>query len=134
MANYLCNIFYLGRNKFSNSLQDSRVVEKIITVDSPEVTESYISKDMYSGIDYKPSEHDVEMHEQKENNGSCTLRLHDSITETHEMDVDKSSIYPSQNKEKCQKITNAMQFGEHQEKNNPSVQFKSNGSANAIQV
>jgi len=134
VANYLCNIFYLGRNKFSNSLQDSRVVEKNITVDSPEVTESYISKDMYSGIDYKPSEHDVEMHEQKENNGSCTLRLHDSITETHEMDVDKSSIYPSQNKEKCQKITNTIQFGEHQEKSNPSVQFKSNGSANAIQV
>lgn len=103
-------------------------------VDSPELTESYISKDLDSGIYSKPSEGDIEMHEQKENNGSCTLRPCDSIMETHEMDVNKSSIYPSQNKEKCQKITNAMQFGEHQEKNNPSVQFKSNGSANAIQV
>jgi len=102
--------------------------------DSPEVTKSYISKDLDSGIYSKPSEGDIEMHEQKENNGSCTLRPCDSIMETHEMDVNKSSIYPSQNKEKCQKITNAMQFGEHQEKNNPSVQFKSNGSANAIQV
>lgn len=124
----------ISRNKFSYSLQDLRVVEKNIMVDSPEVTESYISKDLDSGIYSKPSEGDIEMHEQKENNGSCTLRPCDSIMETHEMDVNKSSIYPSQNKEKCQKITNAIQFGEHQEENNPSVQFKSNGSGNAIQA
>jgi hypothetical protein len=134
VANYLCIKFYLGRKEFSNSLQDSRATEKNIIVNIPEVTESYICKDMYSGIDSKPSEDTFETQERKENNGSCTLGLRGYIKETREMDVNKSSLYPSQNKEKCQKISNSIQFGVVQENNNPSVQCNSNGSANAIQV
>ncbi|GAU43912.1 hypothetical protein TSUD_88850 [Trifolium subterraneum] len=124
----------ISRKEFSSSLQDSRVTKKNIMVNVPEVTESNIYKEIYSGIDSKPSEDTFEAQEQKENNGSCTLRLHNYIKETHEMDVNKSSIYPSQNKEKCQKISNSIQFGEDQAKNNPSVQRNSNGSANAIQA
>ncbi|CAJ2679056.1 uncharacterized protein LOC123916860 isoform X1 [Trifolium pratense] len=92
----------ISRKEFSNSLQDSRVTEKNIMVNIPEVTESYIFKDIYSGIDSKPSEDNFETQEQ--------------------------------NKEKRQKISNSIQFGEDQEKHNPSLLCNSNGSANAIQA
>ncbi|XP_027191809.1 uncharacterized protein [Cicer arietinum] len=125
---------WISRKEFSNSLQNSRVTAKNMMVDIPEVTESYISKDMPSGLDSKPSKGNIESLEKKENSGSCTLRPCDSIKETREMDVDKSPIYPSQNEEKCQNITYAIQIDEDEEKNNPSVQCYSNGSTSAIQA
>lgn len=103
-------------------------------VDSPEVTESYVTRDMFTGLDSKPSKDTIELLEQKENKGSCTLRLSDSIKEPREMDVNKPSMFPSKNKEKCQNIANTVQVGEDQEENNPSVQYNSNGSASAVQV
>ncbi|KAJ1376207.1 double strand RNA binding domain from DEAD END PROTEIN 1 [Sesbania bispinosa] len=115
---------WISREAFSNSLQDSRVIEKNIIVDSPEVTES---KDTFTGLDSKPSSDDIESLKQKE-----TLRLSDSIKEPHEMDVNEFSIFPSQNKEKCQNISNTIQVGEDQEKNNTSVQHNSNGSKSAV--
>ncbi|CAK8575829.1 unnamed protein product [Lathyrus sativus] len=47
--------------------------------------------------------------EQKENNGSCAPSPCDFIKETHEVDVNGSSIYPSQNREKRQNITKTIQ-------------------------
>lgn len=127
MANYLCNVFYLCREEFSNSLQD-------MMVDSLEVTESYVSKDMSTGLDCTPSKDNINSLEQKEKNGICTLGPSDSIKEPHEIDVDKSSIYPSQNKGKCQNISNTIQIDEDEGENSPSVQYNSNGSASAVQV
>ncbi|CAI8616660.1 unnamed protein product [Vicia faba] len=71
--------------------------------------------------------------EQRKNNGSYPPSPCDFIKETHEMDVDRSSIYPSQNREKRQNITKTIQVGENQEKNNASEHRNSNGSASAIQ-
>lgn len=50
------------------------------------------------------------------------------------MDVNGSSIYPTQNREKRKNITKTIQVSEDQEKNNASEHFNSNGSASAIQV
>lgn len=127
MANFLCNVFYLRREEFSNSLQD-------MMVDSLEVTESYVSKDMSTGLDCTPSKDNIKSLEQKEKNGICSLGPSDSIKEPHEIDVDKSSIYPSQNKGKCQNISNTKQIDEDEGENSPSVQYNSNGSTTAVQV
>ncbi|XP_058730017.1 uncharacterized protein LOC131602052 [Vicia villosa] len=72
--------------------------------------------------------------EQRENNGSCAPSPCDFVKKTHEMDVNGSSIYPSQNREKRQNITKTIQVGENQEKNNASEHCDSNGSASAIQA
>ena len=133
-AYYLCNIFCLGREAFSNSLPNPRVTEKNIKVDSLEVTESYVSEVTSIGLDSKPSSDNIESLKQKENNGSCTLRRSDYIKEPCDMDVDESSIVSSQNKEKCNYIANTIQGGEDQVKNNPSVHYKSNGSTIAVKV
>ncbi|KAI5390661.1 uncharacterized protein LOC127107428 isoform X1 [Lathyrus oleraceus] len=72
--------------------------------------------------------------EQKVNNESCSPSPCNFIKEAREMDVNGSSIYPTQNREKRQNITKTIQVSEDQEKNNASEHFNSNGSASAIQA
>lgn len=100
-------------------------------VDSPNVTQSYATEDTFIGLDNKRSSDNIELPKQKENNGSCTLRMSDFVKDCHDMDVDKSSTFESPNKEKCQYIANTVQVGEDQEKNNP---YYSNGSTRAVKV
>lgn len=133
-VHFLCNIFYLGREAFSNSLQDSRVTEKNIKVDTPEVTKFYVNKDTFTALDGKPNSDNTDSPMQKENR-SFIPALCDSINEPMEMHVNENSIFKSQNKEQCRYIIdNTIQVGEDQEKNNPSLKYNSNGSASAVKV
>ncbi|TKY67451.1 hypothetical protein E2542_SST10345 [Spatholobus suberectus] len=126
---------WISREAFSNRLQDSRVTEKNIEVDTPEVTDFYVNKDTFTALDSKPNSNNIDSPKQKENNGSCTPTLSDSINEPMEMDVNEYSIFKSQNKEKCQNIiANTVQVGEDQDKNNLSVKYNSNGSSSAIKA
>lgn len=132
---HLCNIFYLGREAFSNTLQDTRVTEKNIKVDTPEVTELYVNEDMFTAHDSKPNNDNIDSPKQKENTGSCTLALSDSIYEPMAMIMNENSILKSKIKEKCQYIIdNAVQVDEDLERNNPSVKYNSNGSASTVKV
>ena len=116
-------------------MQDSKLEEKNAAVDSAEGTKSYVSSEgMRIGLDNKPSNDNIESLKQKENNGSCTITECGSIKEAQDMDVDKTSVFPSQNKEECQLILSTLQVSEDQKIQNQFVQHYSNGSTNAIKV
>lgn len=103
-------------------------------VDSPEVTESHVSSEgMSIGLDNKPSSVTIEVLNQKENNGCCTITLSGSVKEAQDMDVDNSLVFPSENKEP-QHIANTLQVSEDQGIENPSVQHYSHGSPSPIKV
>lgn len=131
----MCNIFSLGREAFSNTLQDTRVTEKNIKVDTPEVTEFCVNEDMFTTNDSKPNNDNIDSPKHKENTGCYTLALSDSIYEPMEMTMNENSILKSQIKEKCQYINdNTVQVDEDLERNNPSVKYNSNGFASAVKV
>ncbi|WVZ03247.1 hypothetical protein V8G54_024053 [Vigna mungo] len=114
----------------------SRVTEKNIKVDTPEVTELYVNEDMFTAHDSKPNNDNIDSPKQKENTGSCTLALSDSIYEPMEMIMNENSISKSKIKEKCQYIIdNTVQVDEDDlERNNPSVKYNSNGSASTVKA
>ncbi|KAL9296512.1 hypothetical protein ACSQ67_022408 [Phaseolus vulgaris] len=123
---------WISRKAFSNTLQDTRVTEKNIKVDTPEVTEFYVNEDMFTAHDSKPKIDNIDSPKQKENNRSCTPALSDSICEPMEMTMNENSILKSKIKEKCQYIIGStVQAGEDLEKKNPSVKYNSIGSASA---
>jgi len=106
-------------------LQDSKLAEKQFP--KPEVTESHVSSESMSiDLDNKPGSDTKVALNQKENNG-CGITIHrDSVKEDWDMDVDKSLVLQSKNKE-CQKHTaNTLQVSEDQKIENPSVQHHSN--------
>lgn len=116
-------------------MQDTRVTEKNIKVDTPEVTEFYVNEDMFTAHDSKPKIDNIDSPKQKENNRSCTPALSDSICEPMEMTMNENSILKSKIKEKCQYIIGStVQAGEDLEKKNPSVKYNSIGSASAEKV
>ncbi|XP_014521141.1 uncharacterized protein LOC106777845 isoform X2 [Vigna radiata var. radiata] len=126
---------WISREAFSNTLQDTRVTEKNIKVDTPEVTELYVNEDMFTAHDSKPNNDNIDSPKQKENTGSCTLALSDSIYEPMAMIMNENSILKSKIKEKCQYIIdNAVQVDEDLERNNPSVKYNSNGSASTVKA
>ncbi|KAF1886984.1 hypothetical protein Lal_00046222 [Lupinus albus] len=117
---------WISREALSNNIPDSKLAEKNIMADSPEVIESHVSSDvgMYVALYNK----------QKENNGSCTSIQSDSIEEAQDMNVDDSTLYPSQFKAECQDIGHTLQVSEDQEIETPSVQHYSNGSADLVKA
>lgn len=126
---------WILRVAFSNSLLDSRVTEKNIKVGTPEVTELYVNKETFTAVDNKPNGDNIDSLKQKENNGSCTPALSDSISEPMEIIVNGYPIFKSQYKEKCKNIiANTVQVGEDQEKNNLNVKYNSNGSASGVKA
>ncbi|TKY48339.1 hypothetical protein E2542_SST25755 [Spatholobus suberectus] len=126
---------WISRETFSNSLQDSKLAEKSMTVGSPEVTEPYISSEgMSIDLYIKPSSDAIEALNQNENNGSCAVTWSASIKEAQDVYVDNSLASPSKNKEECQHIANTLQISEDQEIENPSVQHYSNQSKNHIKL
>ncbi|KAL5169264.1 hypothetical protein HKD37_11G031208 [Glycine soja] len=126
---------YSTREAFSISLQDSRVTEKNVKVDTPEATDFYVNKDTFTSLGSKPNSDNIDSQKQKENNGSCTPALSYYINEPMEMDVNENSIFKSQNKEKCQDIiASTVQVGVDQENNNPYLKYNSNGSASAVKA
>ncbi|KAL1361862.1 hypothetical protein HN51_010182 [Arachis hypogaea] len=122
-----------SRKAFSNSLQDSRVTEKNIKGDSSVVTESSASEDMSTGLDSKPERYNIAP-KQKKDNESITLRQSNHIKEPCDMDLDESSIFPSENKDICNDIVNTVQLGEDQEKKKPSVHYKSNARTSEVKA
>ncbi|XP_061367309.1 uncharacterized protein LOC133310397 [Gastrolobium bilobum] len=126
---------WISRVSFSNSLQDLKLAEKNIIVNSPEVTESYVSSEgMSVGLDNKPGGDNIESLNLEENNECCTTTRSASIKEAQDMDVDNSSVFPSKAEEECQHIANALQVSEDQEIENPSVQHHSNGSTSPMKA
>ncbi|QCD88448.1 hypothetical protein DEO72_LG3g2996 [Vigna unguiculata] len=126
---------WISREAFSNTLQDTRVTEKNIKVDTPEVTEFCVNEDMFTTNDSKPNNDNIDSPKQKENTGCYTLALSDSIYEPMEMTMNENSILKSQIKEKCQYINdNTVQVDEDLERNNPSVKYNSNGFASAVKA
>ncbi|KHN06212.1 hypothetical protein glysoja_031654 [Glycine soja] len=126
---------WISREAFSISLQDSRVTEKNVKVDTPEATDFYVNKDTFTSLGSKPNSDNIDSQKQKENNGSCTPALSYYINEPMEMDVNENSIFKSQNKEKCQDIiASTVQVGVDQENNNPYLKYNSNGSASAVKA
>ncbi|CAJ1933317.1 unnamed protein product [Sphenostylis stenocarpa] len=125
---------WISREEFSNSLQDSRVTEKNITVDTREVAEFYVNKDTFIAVNSKPNDDNIDSPKRKDNR-SCTPSLSDSIYEPMEMSVNENSNLKSQDKEKIQHIIGkSVQIGEDQEKNNPSPKFNYDGSASAVKA
>jgi len=114
-------------------LHDTRVTEKNIKVETPEVTEFYANEDMFTAQDRKPNSDNIDSPKQKENNRSCTPALSDSIYEPMEMTMKENSILKSKIKEKPQYIIDNT-VGEDIEKNNSSVNYNSIGSASADKV
>ncbi|KAG4979619.1 hypothetical protein JHK85_033577 [Glycine max] len=125
----------IKREAFSTSLQDSRVTEKNIKVNTPEATDFYVNKDTFTALDSKPNSDNIDLPKQKEHHGSCTPALSYYINEPIEMDVNENSIFKSQNKEKCQYIIgNTVQVGVDQEKNYLSLKYNSNAYASAVKA
>ncbi|CAL0322108.1 unnamed protein product [Lupinus luteus] len=122
---------WISREGFSNSIQDSKLAEKNIMADRPEVTESHVSSNegMSVALYNKPDSDGIEFMKQKEKNGSCRSIQSDSIEEAQDMNVDDSTLYPSQINTECQDIAHTLQVSEDQEIGTPSVQHYSNGSA-----
>ncbi|KAG4967154.1 hypothetical protein JHK87_032805 [Glycine soja] len=126
---------WISREAFSTSLQDSRVTEKNIKVNTPEATDFYVNKDTFTALDSKPNSDNIDLPKQKEHHGSCTPALSYYINEPIEMDVNENSIFKSQNKEKCQYIIgNTVQVGVDQEKNYLSLKYNSNAYASAVKA
>ncbi|XP_019458320.1 PREDICTED: uncharacterized protein LOC109358510 isoform X2 [Lupinus angustifolius] len=127
---------WISREAFSNSTQDLKLAEKNVMADVPEVTESHVSNDegMSVTLYNKPSSDDIESMKQKEKNGSCTSILSDSVEEAQDMNVDDSTLYPSQINAECQDIADTLQVSEDQEIGTPSVQHYSNGSAALVKA
>ncbi|KAL2592098.1 hypothetical protein AAZV13_12G048200 [Glycine max] len=126
---------WISRGAFSTSLQDSRVTEKNIKVNTPEATDFYVNKDTFTALDSKPNSDNIDLPKQKEHHGSCTPALSYYINEPIEMDVNENSIFKSQNKEKCQYIIgNTVQVGVDQEKNYLSLKYNSNAYASAVKA
>ncbi|MED6145680.1 hypothetical protein PIB30_027680 [Stylosanthes scabra] len=122
-----------SRKVFSDALLESRITEKNIKGDSSVATESSVSEDTSIGLVGKPDRYNISP-KPKKDNGSVTLRQSDHIKEPNDMDVDESSIFPSQNKEICNDISNTVQLGEDQEKKKPSVYYNSNGCTSEVKA
>ncbi|XP_057452965.1 uncharacterized protein LOC130744826 [Lotus japonicus] len=105
---------WISRETSSNSLQASKLAEKNMMVESPEVTELFVSSEGVSvGLDNQIRCDTIEALNQKENNG---------CKEAQDMDVDNSSVLPSENIEECQIIANNLQVIEYEEIENSAVQ------------
>ncbi|MED6144653.1 hypothetical protein PIB30_017753 [Stylosanthes scabra] len=123
---------WFSREILSNSLQEPNLAEKIAVADGAEVTESNISKDVNIGLDSKPSSDNIESVQQKKNT-ICTIAECGSVKEAQDMDVDNSSVLPSQNME-CQLNVNTFHDSEDQNMENKSMQNDSNGFTHPIKV
>ncbi|XP_045813435.1 uncharacterized protein LOC123907281 [Trifolium pratense] len=124
---------WISRETFSNSLQDSKLVEK----QSPkqDVTELYASSEgMSIGLDNKSCHDTIEALNQKEINDCDTITRCGSVKEGQDMDVDSSSVFPSKNKEECKLSVKTLQVREDQKIENPSVQHHSNECTSPIQA
>ncbi|QHO58487.1 Methylthioribose kinase [Arachis hypogaea] len=117
----------------SNSLQEPTLGEKNANADGVEGTESHISKGMNVGLASKPSNDNIESLQQKENNKSCTIAECGSVKEAQDMDLNNSSVVPSQNKE-CQLNVNTLHVSEDQNMENKSTQHDSNRFTHPIKV
>lgn len=132
----MCDIFYLCRGTFSNSLQGSRMAEKIMMVGSPKRTESSSIEDMSIDLDRKQSRNNTEFLKQEENNQNCAGILSYCNGELQSMDVEKEncSLVPFQEKEECPYFGNIVLVCKDQETKNSSVQNYPEGSASAPKV
>ncbi|KAK7262576.1 hypothetical protein RJT34_30150 [Clitoria ternatea] len=117
----------IWKEAFSNTLQGSRAMLINMMVDSPNVTDSNVNKDTFTDLDNGPSSGNIKSSRRKGNTESRTLAL--SVKEPNEIDMNESSIFASQNKEKSQCVISSVHVGEGHEKNKLSLQYNSNGSA-----
>ncbi|XP_057729690.1 uncharacterized protein LOC130945052 [Arachis stenosperma] len=124
---------WFSRETDSNSLQEPTLGEKNANAEGAEGTESHISKGMNVGLASKPSSDNIESLQQKENNKRCTIAECGSVKEAQDMDLNNSSVVPSQNKE-CQLNVNTLHVSEDQNMENKSTQHDSNGFTHPIKV
>ncbi|KAI9079351.1 hypothetical protein K1719_038650 [Acacia pycnantha] len=124
---------WFSRGTFSNSLQGSRMAEKIMMVGSPKRTESCAIEDMSMDLDSKPSRNNTEFLKQEENNQNCAGILSYCNRELQSMDVEKEDckLVPFQEEEKCQYFDDIVPVCKDQETKNSSVQNYPEGSASA---
>ncbi|XP_058748888.1 uncharacterized protein LOC131621861 isoform X2 [Vicia villosa] len=121
---------WFSREAFSNSLQDSKLVDKQLP--KLVVTELYTSSESVSiGLDNKPCNDTTEAINQKENNGCGTIKRHGSVKEAKDMDVDSSIVFPSKNKE-SNHIVKTLHASEDQKVLNPCEQHHSNDTVGAL--
>ncbi|KAL5082619.1 hypothetical protein RYX36_011040 [Vicia faba] len=120
---------WFSRETFSNSLQDSKLVDKQFP--KLEVTGLRSSEGISIGLDNKPCNDTIEAINQRENNGCGTIKQCDSIKEDQNMDVDSSIVFPSKNKE-SKHIVKTLPASEDQKILNPSVQHHSNDTIEAL--
>ncbi|KAK4286592.1 hypothetical protein QN277_003126 [Acacia crassicarpa] len=127
---------WFSRGTFSNSLQGSRMAEKIMMVGNPKRTESCAIEDISMDLDIKPSRNNTEFLKQEENNQNCAGILSYCNRELQSMDVKKEncSLVPFQEKEKCQYFGDIVLVCKDQETKNSSVQNYPQGSASAPKV
>ncbi|MED6206005.1 hypothetical protein PIB30_022895 [Stylosanthes scabra] len=124
---------WFSRETISNSLQEPNLAEKKAVEDGAERTESNITKGVNIDLDSKPSSDNIESVQQKKNNTSCTMAECGSVKEAQDMDVNNSSVVPSQNRE-CQLNVNTLHVSEDQNMENKSTQHNSNGFTHPIKV
>ncbi|KAK2434256.1 hypothetical protein P8452_31428 [Trifolium repens] len=119
---------WISRETFSNSLQDSKLVEKQFT--KHDVTDSYASSDgMSVGFDNKSCHDTIEALNQKEINDCDTITRCGSVKENQDMDVDNSSVFPSKNKKERKRSVKTLQVSADQK-----VQHHSNECTSPIQA
>ncbi|WJX50552.1 hypothetical protein P8452_36839 [Trifolium repens] len=119
---------WISRETFSNSLQDSKLVEKQFT--KHDVTESYPSSDgMSVGFDNKSCHDTIEALNQKEINDCDTITRCGSVKENQDMDVDNSSVFASKNKKERKRSVKTLQVSADQK-----AQHHSNECTSPIQA
>jgi hypothetical protein len=100
------------------------------------IAQLHVSSDgMSIGHDNKPCSDTMVALNQKENNGCSTIIQSGSIKEDQDMDADNCLVFPSNNKEDCQKhIADTLQINEDQTIETPSVQLHSNECTSPSEV
>jgi hypothetical protein len=100
------------------------------------IAQLHVSSDgMSIGHDNKPCSDTMVALNQKENNGCSTIIQSGFIKEDQDMDADNCLVFPSNNKEDCQKhIADTLQINEDQTIETPSVQLHSNECTSPSEV
>ncbi|CAB4294040.1 unnamed protein product [Prunus armeniaca] len=116
---------WFSRRESSNGLQDSRLDEENITVNSPDRVETPCKLELDKSRD-KSHEKGIMIEnventtgsnpqswKQKDTSGCCKTSLADASNGPQKMEVDDSSMVPLQNEQSCKKISSTIQVVKH---------------------
>lgn len=122
---YLTCVFLTCRRESSNGLQDSRLDEENITVNSPDRVETPCKLELDKSRD-KSHEKGIMIEnventtgsnpqswKQKDTSGCCKTNLADAFNGPQKMEVDDSSMVPLQNERSCKNISSTIQVVKH---------------------